>query len=196
MRQAIEEGFILDVLTNYTTYKTYYRLVKAVEDDPNLPKKKAARALAKFMSLHPHNIEQKTEVMVEHFRRSVMHQIGGGQGDGRHVLAPARRALQAGLRPLHRGERLHRRPPAGGLQRHGQGSGQRSRLHRTGHEPRCRHGASRSASRSLPDRFASPDYQVLLVANKYQTGFDQPLLCTCTWTSGSTACRRCRRCRA
>ena len=64
MRQAIEENFILDVLTNYTTYATYYRLLKAAEDDPNLPKKKAARALAKFMSLHPHNIEQKTEVMV------------------------------------------------------------------------------------------------------------------------------------
>ena len=77
MRQAIEEGFILDVLANYTTYETYYRLLKAAEDDPNLPKKKAARALAKFMSLHPHNIEQKTEVIVEHFRRSVMHRIGG-----------------------------------------------------------------------------------------------------------------------
>src|ERR1035437_6628432 len=68
MRQAIEEDFILDVVKNYTTYATYYRLVKAVEDDPDVPKKKAARALAKFMSLHPHNIEQKTEVMVEHFR--------------------------------------------------------------------------------------------------------------------------------
>ncbi|GJL50945.1 MAG: hypothetical protein NPIRA01_21720 [Nitrospirales bacterium] len=64
MRQAIEEGFILDVLTNYTIYSTYYRLLKAAEDDPALPKKKGARALAKFMSFHPHNIEQKTEVMV------------------------------------------------------------------------------------------------------------------------------------
>src|SRR5207249_3263838 len=77
MRQAIEEKFILDVVTNYTTYKTYYRLVKAIEDDPNLPKKKGARALAKFMSLHPHNIEQKTEVMVEHFRRKVRMHLGG-----------------------------------------------------------------------------------------------------------------------
>ena len=77
MRQAIEEDFILDVVKNYTTYATYYRLVKAVEDDPNVPKKKAARALAKFMSLHPHNIEQKTEVMVEHFRLHVCGQIGG-----------------------------------------------------------------------------------------------------------------------
>ena len=77
MRQAIEESFILDVLANYTTYKTYYRLLKAAEDDPDLPKKKAARALAKFMSLHPHNIEQKTEVIVEHFRHSVLPRLGG-----------------------------------------------------------------------------------------------------------------------
>ena len=59
MRQAIEEGFILDVLKNYTTYKTYYRLVKSIEDDPEVDKKKAAQALARFMSLHPHNISQK-----------------------------------------------------------------------------------------------------------------------------------------
>ena len=77
MRQAIEESFILDVVRNYTTYRTFYRLVKAAEDDPELPKKKGARALAKFMSLHPHNIEQKTEVMVEHFRQHVRRQLGG-----------------------------------------------------------------------------------------------------------------------
>ncbi|MEK7783753.1 MAG: DEAD/DEAH box helicase family protein, partial [Candidatus Binatota bacterium] len=77
MRQAIEEGFILDVLKNYTTYKTYYRLIKSIEDDPKVDKKKAAKALARFMSLHPHNIAQKTEVMVEHFRHFTMHKIGG-----------------------------------------------------------------------------------------------------------------------
>lgn len=68
MRQAIEEGFILDVLKNYTTCKTYYRLVKAIADDPQVDKSKAAKALARFMSLHPHNIAQKMEVMLEHFR--------------------------------------------------------------------------------------------------------------------------------
>ncbi|MDQ7778078.1 MAG: type I restriction endonuclease, partial [Planctomycetota bacterium] len=68
MRQAIDEHFILDVLKNYTTYKRYYRLIKSIEDDPQVDKKKAARALARFMSLHPHNIAQKTEVMLEHFR--------------------------------------------------------------------------------------------------------------------------------
>src|SRR3990172_3492176 len=77
MRQAIDEGFILDVLQNYTTYKTYYRLIKSIDDDPKVDKRKAARALARFMSLHPHNIAQKTEVMVEHFRHFTMHKIGG-----------------------------------------------------------------------------------------------------------------------
>ena len=77
MRQAIEEGFILDVLRNYTTYSTWFKFVKTVEDDPAIPKKKGAKALAKFKELHPHNIEQKTEVMVEHFREHVRHQLGG-----------------------------------------------------------------------------------------------------------------------
>ena len=77
MRQAIEEGFILDVLTNYTTYATYYRLLKSVEDDTSLPQKKAVCALTKFMSPHPVNIEQKIEIIVEHFRRSVKHRLGG-----------------------------------------------------------------------------------------------------------------------
>lgn len=77
MRQAIEEGFIEDVLKNYVTYKTYYKLIKKAEDDPNVERKKAAKALARFMRLHPHNIGQKTEVMVEHFQHFTRHKIGG-----------------------------------------------------------------------------------------------------------------------
>ena len=77
MRQAIEEEFILDVLKHYTTYATYFKLLKACEDDPNVERKKAAQALARFMRLHPHNIAQKTEVMVEHFQAVTRHKIGG-----------------------------------------------------------------------------------------------------------------------
>src|SRR5205823_11630843 len=77
MRQAIEEGFILDVLKYYTTYATYFKLLKASEDDPNVERKKAARGLARFMKLHPHNIAQKTVVMVEHFQGVTRHKIGG-----------------------------------------------------------------------------------------------------------------------
>ena len=70
MRQAIEEGFILDVLANYTTYATYYRLANATpREDPEVPTGKAAAALARFVSLHPTNLAQKAEIIVEHFRR-------------------------------------------------------------------------------------------------------------------------------
>ncbi|HVY46670.1 MAG TPA: hypothetical protein VHB21_12365, partial [Minicystis sp.] len=71
MRQAIEERFILDVLSSYTTYKAYYRLVKAGEDDPKVPKREAARQLARFVSFHPWNLAAKTEVMIKHFREKV-----------------------------------------------------------------------------------------------------------------------------
>ena len=77
MRQAIEEGFILDVLAAYSTYRTYTGLIKATADAPEVEKKQAARAPARYMSLHPYNIAQKTEVMVEHFRAHTRHKIGG-----------------------------------------------------------------------------------------------------------------------
>src|SRR5690606_18243167 len=77
MRQAIEEGFILDVLQNYTTYELYFKLTKAIEDDPELNKKKASNAIGKYVSLHPHNLAQKTEIIIEHFRNIVAKKIGG-----------------------------------------------------------------------------------------------------------------------
>src|SRR5690606_32529614 len=64
-------------LKNYTSYATFYKLVKSSEDDPKVERKKAAKALARFMRLHPHNIAQKTEIMVEHFYQSTRHKIGG-----------------------------------------------------------------------------------------------------------------------
>jgi type I restriction enzyme, R subunit len=177
MRQAIEEGFILDVVKNYTTYKTYYRLVKAAEDDPNLPKKKAARALAKFMSLHPHNIEQKTEVMIEHFRSKVRGQLGG-KAKAMVVTSSRLHAVRYMLafeRYIAENKITDVRPLVAFS-----GTVKDSETGRDFTEPGmnidCVSGKSISESQ-LPDRFASPDYQVLLVANKYQTGFDQPLLC-------------------
>lgn len=71
MRQAIEEGFILDVLSNYTTYKTFYKIAKKVDDDPLVSKKQATKKLAQYVSLHPHNIAQKTEIIVEHYRNFI-----------------------------------------------------------------------------------------------------------------------------
>ena len=77
MRQAIEESFILDVLKKYTTYKTYFKLIKKVENDPAMPAKKAAKKLCKFMRLHPRNVSQKTEIIVEHFRGCIRPLLGG-----------------------------------------------------------------------------------------------------------------------
>jgi type I restriction enzyme R subunit len=173
MRQAIEEGFILDVLRNYTTYKTYYRLIKAIEDDPQVDKRKAARALARFMSLHPHNIAQKTEVMVEHFRHFTMHKIGG-KAKAMVVTSSRLHAVRykqsfdkyiaekgyKGIKTLvaFSGTVIDPDAPAVEYTEVGMNKGIREK--------------------ELPERFASDEYQVLLVAEKYQTGFDQPLLHT------------------
>ena len=177
MRQAIEEGFILDVVKNYTTYATYFKLSKTVEDDPNFPRKKAVKALAKFMSLHPHNIEQKTEVMVEHFRRSVRLQLNG-RAKAMVVTASrlhAIRYLQAFRRYIAANNYTDVRPlvafsgtvkdPDTGTEYTEPGMN----IDVVSGQP--------ISEKQLPERFASPDYRVLLVANKYQTGFDQPLLC-------------------
>jgi type I restriction enzyme R subunit len=178
MRQAIEEEFILDVLTNYTTYKTYYRLLKAAEDDPKLPKKKAARALAKFVSFHPYNIEQKTEVMVEHFRRSVKQRLGGRAKAMvvtssrlhavRYKLAFDEYIAENGYTDIRTLVAFSGRVKDPDTLKEYTEPGMNTDIV-TG-KP--------IGESQLPDRFESSDYQILLVANKYQTGFDQPLLHT------------------
>ena len=77
MRQAIEEGFILDVLDNYTTYETYWKLLKKIEDDPRFEKRKAVSLLKSYVELHPHSIDKKMEIIVEHFHDKVASKIGG-----------------------------------------------------------------------------------------------------------------------
>jgi len=176
MRQAIEEKFILDVIRNYTTYSTYYRLVKAVDDDPTVPKKKAARSLAKFMSLHPHNIEQKTEVMVEHFRRFVKPHLGGKAKA--MVVTSSRlhavRYMQAFQRYIAEHNYTDIRPLVAfsGTVKDPDSDAEYTE---PGMNLDVVSGKSIS-EKQLPEKFSSPDFQVLLVANKYQTGFDQPLL--------------------
>lgn len=173
MRQAIDEGFILDVLKHYTTYKTYYRLIKAVEDDPEVDKRKAARALARFMSLHPHNIAQKTEVMVEHFRTFVRHKIGG-KAKAMVVTSSRLHAVRykqsfdkyiaekgyTDIKSLVAFSGTVIDPDAPDVEYTEVGMNQGIR------------------EKELPERFGTDEYQVLLVAEKYQTGFDQPLLHT------------------
>ncbi len=171
MRQAIEEGFILDVLKNYTTYETYYKFCKTIEDDPELNKRKAVKAIGRFASLHPTNLSQKTEVMVEHFRQVTMRKIGG-KAKAMVVTASRKHALRyylefkdyikekgyANIKPLvaFSGTVIDNLYPEGITE---------AQLNKFG-------------EKELPDKFATNEYQVLLVADKYQYGFDQPLLHT------------------
>lgn len=176
MRQAIEENFILDVLQNYMTYKAYYRLEKAVSEDPKLRGRHAQRRVARYASLHPTAIGQKVEIIVEHFRRHAMQEIDG-QAKAMVVTQGRQQALKyysavnnyiatqgiADLRALvafseftHEGELVRESDYTG------------------------------FAETELPGRFDGfkPDgtpykdtYHILIVAEKYQTGFDQPKLC-------------------
>ena len=172
MRQAIEEAFILDVLKHYTTYATYYKLLKACEDDPNVERKKAAKALARFMKLHPHNIAQKTEVMVEHFQAVTRHKIGG--------RAKAMVVTGSRLEAVRYKQSFDRYIREKGYAIKSlvafSGTVQDDKLAGVSYtEVGMNEGVS---EKELPEKFSTQEYQVLLVAEKYQTGFDQPLLHT------------------
>lgn len=177
MRQAIEEEFILDVLRGYATYKTYFKLIKAIEDDPELDKKKASRALARFVSFHPVNVSQKAEVMVEHFRSTVMGKLGRRAkamvvtGSRLHAVRykqafdsylSEKGYTDVGTLVAFSGEVTDDRNPKV-----------------TYTEPEMNQNPKTGVplkEAELPGAFASDAYNVLIVANKYQTGFDQPLL--------------------
>ena len=172
MRQAIEEHFIEDVLRNYTTYATYYKLIKASEDDPNVERKKAARALARYMKLHPHNIAQKTEIMVEHFYHSTRHKIGG--------RAKAMVVTGSRLEAVRYKQSFDHYIKAKGYKIKSlvafSGEVRDDKLPDVVYtEVKMNNGLK---EKDLPLTFGTPEYHVLLVAEKYQTGFDQPLLHT------------------
>ena len=170
MRQAIEEGFILDVLENYTTYKAYWRLLKKIEDDPQYDKTKAQYLLKSLRRSAPACDRREG---ADHGRAlrcaGPERDRRQGQGDDRHALAPARGALQAGGRQVSHGDgatRSRRWSPSPGTVR-----GRRAGVHRDGNE-RLPRGADRR--RPSSDRSIASS----IVANKFQTGFDQPLLHT------------------
>ena len=172
MRQAIEEGFILDVLKHYTSYAAYYRLLKACADDPHVERKKAARALARFLRLHPHNVAQKTEVMVEHFQAVTRHRIGG--------RAKAMVVTGSRLEAVRYKQSFDRYVRRKGYAIRSlvafSGAVEDDRLPGVTYTEEQMNDGVRE--KELPERFAAPDHHVLLVAEKYQTGFDQPLLHT------------------
>jgi type I restriction enzyme R subunit len=172
MRQAIEEEFILDVLKHYTTYATYFRLLKACEDDPNVERKKAALALARFMKLHPYNIAQKTEVMLEHFNSATRHRIGGR---AKAMVVTGSRLEAVRYKQSFDQCIAEKGYPIRTLVAFS-GTVQDDKLaDRTYTEEGMNQGIR---EKELPERFATQEYQVLLVAEKYQTGFDQPVLHT------------------
>jgi type I restriction enzyme R subunit len=172
MRQAIQEKFIFDVLANYTTYKAYFGIVKAIADDPSVPQREAARTLTRFLAFHPHNLRQKVEVIVEHFRAFTKHKIGGRAkgmvvtGSRLHAvhykLAIDEYLAEKGYSDVKiliafSGEVVD--PDTG----------------KKFTEIAMNNGVKES---ELPEKFATEEFQILIVAEKYQTGFDQPLLHT------------------
>ena len=172
MRQAIEENFIIDVLAHYTTYNTYYKLVKSIEDDPEVERRKAAKVLARFLALHPVNIAQKTEVMVEHFRRHVMHRI---EGHAKAMVVTDSRLAAVRYKIAFDKYIKDQKYPIKVLVAFS-GEVNDPDVPDTSYSEQEMNGGLRE--KELPEKFASDDYHVLIVAEKYQTGFDQPLLHT------------------
>ena len=173
MRQAIEEGFIMDVLQNYTTYKRFFGLIKQVEDDPNVPRRKAAKALTRYLELHPVNIEQVVAVIVEHFRLYVMHELGGR---ARAMVVTGSRLAAVKYKLTF--DRYIRDQGYSGIRSLIAFSGTVEDPDDPGSsytEVSMNEGLAES---ELPEAFERDDYRVLLVAEKYQMGFDQPLLQT------------------
>jgi type I restriction enzyme R subunit len=170
MRQAIEEGFILDVLANYSTYKAYWRLLKKIEDDPRYDRRKAEYLLKSFVDLHPHAIGEKVRICVEHFAAQVEREI-----DGRAKAMIVTRSRLHAVRfrlaiDKYLAERGH---PWKAL----------VAFSGTVFDPPGGHAYSEANMNGFPEAqtakaFEQPQYRFLIVASKFQTGFDQPLLHT------------------
>lgn len=168
MRQAIEEGFILDVLAHYTTYRSLWRLQKIITDDPRYDTRKASALLAAFVHEHPDAIEQKARIIIEHLREAVIGQIGG-QARAMLVTSSRRQAVRYKI--------------AMDVYLTAQGYPERTiiafsgevRDHSSSYTEASMNGFSESET---PQRIKTDPYRLLIVANKYQTGYDEPLLHT------------------
>jgi len=171
MRQAIDERFILDVLENYTTFKRYFKLIKTIPDDSEYEKKKAVRLLTSYVDLQPHAIEMKTRIMLDHFLQKTVNAI---QGRGRamvitrsrlhavkfyHMFKKIMAEMSLGYKPLVAFSGTVKDPGTGAE-----------------HTENGLNQLSRGVG--IPDAFKTPDYRILVVANKFQTGFDEPFLHT------------------
>lgn len=175
MRQAIEEGFILDVLQNYMTYNMYFKIAKAIPDDPELDTAAGVRAIRQFETLHPHNISQKTAIMLEQYRNVTRHKIGGKAKA--MVVTPSR--LHA-VRYFQEFKRQIKEKGYSDLDVLVAFSGE---VEDKG-EPYTEEKLNKTKSgetikeKALPEAFHTDEFGMLIVAEKYQTGFDEPLLHT------------------
>lgn len=175
MRQAIEEGFILDVLKNYMTYKMYFKIAKAIPDNPELDTIEGVNAIRKFETLHPHNISQKTTIMLEHFRNVTAHKIGGKAKA--MVVTPSR--LHA-VRYALEFRRQIQEKGYNGLEVLVAFSGEVDDNGEIFTEEKMNKDSDGKTikEKALPETFHTDEYGMLIVAEKYQTGFDEPLLHT------------------
>lgn len=167
MRQAIEEGYILNVLDNYVTWQTYFKINKAIEDDPELQSITAKRKIARFVDLHDTNISQKIEIIIEHFRQNIADSLGG-QAKAMVVTSSRPAAVK------------YKKEFEKYIERNGY-TNIRALIAFSGKvtldgETYTEAGMNGFSEETLRDEFDKSIYQVLLVANKYQTGFDQPKL--------------------
>ncbi len=170
MRQAIEEGFILDVLENYITYDSYYKLLQKGEEDPEVDAKRARKKMKKFVESHEHAIRQKAEIMIDHFHDEVIAKRKiGGQAKAMVVTSGIERAIQ--YRLAFEAYLRERNSPY------------RALVAFTGEkeyrgENYTEDSMNSFAGSTIPEEFEKDEYRFLIVAEKFQTGFDQPKLHT------------------
>ncbi len=170
MRQAIEENFILDVLENYTTFKRYFKLASKEGTDKEYEKKKALRLLMSYVDLHPHEIEMKSRIMLEHFLEKTVNAI---QGRGRAMIVTRSRLHAVRFYQAFKRLMLEMNLPFKPL----------VAFSGTVKDPDTGLEATETSLNGIPSSqivtaFKIPEYRILIVANKFQTGFDEPLLHT------------------
>ena len=170
MKQAIQEGFILDVLKSYTPVDSYYRLMKTVEDDPQFDTKRATKKLRRYVESHEHAIRQKAEIMVDHFHQQVLARRRiGGQARAMVVTSGIERAVQyyhAFVDYLRECKSPHKAIVAF--------SGE----HEYGGQKVTEASLNAFPRNQIPTKFKEGPYRFLIVADKFQTGYDEPLLHT------------------
>ena len=174
MRQAIEEGFILDVLANYTTYQTWWRLLKKIEDDPRYDRSRAEKLLKSFVELHPHAIREKVAICVDHFAAQAASGIGGRAKAmivTRSRLHAVRTKLALDAVLAEKGHPWKALVAFSGTVNDGGKSWTESGMNSAGKDRLI-------GERQTAAEFSKPEYRFLVAANKFQTGFDQPLLHT------------------